>query len=65
MKIRIRMKAEAKTGNDPLNFVALFSKAKAEVAQATRTRDNAQAALDMAQSKLNDMVEQRLKSYAA
>jgi len=64
MKIRITMKAEAKEAGGG-NFSADFAKAKAAVAAATRDRDNAQAALDLAQTRLNKMVEAQLQRYAA
>jgi hypothetical protein len=61
MKIRIQMKAEAETS---IHFSERFTKAKAEVAQLTRDRDNAQSALDLAQSKLTKLVESQLQRYA-
>lgn len=62
MKIRIKMKAEAETS---INFTEKFAQAKAAVKQATRERDNAQAALDLAQTRLNKLVESQLQRYAA
>lgn len=61
MKIRIKLKAEAETS---IHFTERFTKAKAEVAQLTRDRDNAQAALDLAQSRLNKLVDAQLQRYA-
>lgn len=64
MKISFPIKAVANTGSDGLNFAAAYTKAKAAVQAATRDRDNAQAALDVAQARLAALVEQRLQSYA-
>lgn len=61
MKIRIQMTAKTEQGS---NFTSLFTKAKAEVQQAKRNLDNAQAALDVAQGRLNSLVEQQLQRYA-